>query len=147
MGTNYYLQKKDPKTGRCKDLHIAKTSGGWSPSLVGYNKDNCSWHEHHIVSWFDWKIFLRDQTQNKEGLIFDEYEDPITYEEFVSKIQSWQAGYSCDGSTSKNHAECALRGDFGNFYDSWDSPEEIRRRKLAYWIDPEGYSFHDGEFS
>jgi hypothetical protein len=146
MGTNHYLQIKK-SNGRCQDLHICKTSGGWSPSMRGYNKENHPWYEYDIRSWFEWKVFLRDQIQNKDGLIFDEYNDLLSYDEFVQKIESWQAGATCEGSGSKNHAECAINGEFGNLYEDRTNPEEIAKRKKVYWIDPEGYSFHDGDFS
>ena len=116
MGTNYYLQTKT-ETGRCKDVHICKTSGGWSPSLRGYSDDL------KIRSWFDWKLYLRDQTSNKGAIIFDEYDDPMFYAEFVKHIEAWQAGATTKGSTSKNHAAEALKGEFSRFWFSGDNPE------------------------
>lgn len=137
MGTNYYLQKKDPKTGRVKDMHICKTSGGWTPSMQGYIKD--SYNDIEIKTWLDWKLFLRDQLQNKEGLIFDEYDDLWAYTNFVRYIEGWQDSEMYHGRSKKNHAECALRGDF----DSWEDPNLEKNN----WIDPEGYSFGLQEFS
>lgn len=147
MGTNYYLQHKDPKTGRVQDLHICKTSGGWTPSLVGYNKDNNSYHLFDIRSWFDWKLFLRDQLQNKEGMIFDEYDEPWSYDKFIKHIEEWQTVDLINGKEKQNHAERALKGDFGTFWSNSDTLYEQEMLKKNYWVDPDGYSFHDGEFS
>ena len=138
MGTNYYLQGKNQETGRCRDLHICKTSGGWTPSMRGYSYQNDFFNVGPITSWFDWKLFLRNQTNNG-GIIFNEYDEPIQYKDFVKLIEDWQKAEDRNGGKKKNHAEHALSGEFGDLFTN--------NTTRQYWIDLEGYSFHDGDFS
>lgn len=137
MGTNYYLQKTNPENGRCKDMHICKTSGGWTPSMRGYSYDPITWEDDFAIkNWKEWKWFLLKETR-KGGIIFDEYDDPISLRKFFKKIEGWQhQEYQGKDRKLKNHAEEALKGSF-------DSDSHAKQ----CWIDPEGYSFHDGEFS
>jgi hypothetical protein len=146
MGTNYYLQRRDPKTGRCKDLHICKCSYGWTPSMRGYKKrdfNNELNQGESIESWKDWKWFLRKETSPAIGsLIFDEYDEPVEVFEFFSMIEKRQTedGYGNNiEHPKKNHAEEAAKGEFSNGVTDEHSK--------SCWIDSEGYSFHDGEFS
>ncbi len=143
MGTNYYLQKVNQETGRTKDIHICKTSGGWTPSMRGYRRDlyygDDSWHDDpKIESWRDWKWFLLKETK-KGGIIFDEYDDAISLKNFFKKIKEWQDPVWRSGLPKKNHAEEALKGEFSNGVT--DS------HAASCWVDDDGYSFHDGEFS
>jgi len=143
LGTNYYLQRRDPKTGRCKDLHICKCSYGWSPSMRGYNQKKNTWHEINIMSWADWKWFLRKETSDViGGMIFNEYDELIPYFDFIEMIERWKTipGYGgSEDRPKKNHAKEALAGNFSSGY--------IDEHAKSCWIDPEGYSFCDQEFS
>ncbi len=144
MGTNYYLQKLNPETKRTRDIHICKTSGGWTPSMRGYRQADYSWSNStaldylDIRTWRDWKWFLLKEIK-RGGIIFDEYDDPISLKDFFKKIKEWQAGECHDGTPKSNHAKEALKGSFSN--------GELDSHAKSCWIDPEGYSFHDGEFS
>ena len=148
MGTNYYLQRRDPKTGRCRDVHICKTSYGWTPSMRGYRDGDRSWMKPSypdyldIRSWRDWKWFLLKETHPEVGgLIFNEYDEPISLRAFFKMINDWQNkdGYGHGANKKKNHAEEAIKGEFSDGY--------IDEHARNCWIDPEGYSFHDGDFS
>ncbi len=144
MGTNYYLQHVNQETKRTRDVHICKTSGGWTPSMQGYrdkdhgwnNEDN--WTFKDIRSWRDWKWYLLKETK-KGSIIFNEYDEPLTLKEFIGHIESWQEGPSHNSEPKKNHAREAREGAF--------SEGEMDSHAKACWIDDEGYSFHDGEFS
>ncbi len=138
MGTNYYLQKVNPETGRTRDVHICKTSGGWTPSMRGYRGTENDWYDNNIQSWTEWKWYLLKETK-RGGIIFDEYDDPISIKKFFKKIKEWQFGEWRAGSPKKNHAEEARKGAF--------SEGEMDSHARSCWVDPEGYSFHDGEFS
>jgi len=144
MGTNYYLQQVNPDTKRTKDVHICKTSGGWTPSLRGYRdadygwSNNADWEYKDIRSWRDWKWYLLKEVK-KGGIIFDEYDDSVSLKDFFKTIREWQEGKMKDGTPKSNHARSALEGSF--------SDGVLDSHAKACWIDPEGYSFHDGEFS
>lgn len=132
MGTNFYLQRKVNAEGRRHDLHICKLSGGWTPSMQAYAMYD---HEPTIKTWFDWKMFLRNEIKNNEGLIFNEYDEYIPYDVFVKKIEEWQA-YGIANNYS-NHARCANEGQFGNDFTY----------NIDCWVDPQGYSFNLRDFS
>ncbi len=139
MGTNYYLQKINPETGRTRDVHICKTSGGWTPSMRGYRDTygNGDWYSNKIESWTEWKWYLLKETK-RGGIIFNEYDEPVTLKKFIRHIEEWQEG-EWDGRPKLNHANEARSGAF--------SEGEMDSHARACWIDPDGYSFHDGEFS
>ncbi len=143
MGTNYYLQKLNQKTKRARDIHICKTSGGWTPSMRGYRDADYGWNDQSdtdyldIRTWQDWKWYLLKETK-RGGIIFDEYDEPIPLKTFFKKIRAWQEG-EWDSRPKLNHANEALSGAF--------SEGEMDSHAKSCWIDPDGYSFHDGEFS
>jgi len=147
MGTNFYLQRRNPDTGRCSDMHIGKTSYGWVPNLVGYKKDVNIWsHDDipEIISWQDWKVFLLLEL-GKGGLIFDEYDEPLSYEEFIRRIETHLVHKLPNqlDRPLKNHAVSMLREEFRLAYSE---DEKIENRK-KYWIDDQGFSFSAVEFS
>lgn len=146
MGTNYYLQRKHPETGRCADVHICKTSGGWTPSMVGYKNEVNHYDLNvfnekdipEILTWVDWKVFLLQEIA-KGGLIFNEYDEPQTYQEFVVIIEGWQiAG---EKENHRNHAREVLYNGLDPTY--WQK-EDLHK---YYWIDDKGFSFSAMEFS
>jgi hypothetical protein len=137
MGTNYYLQKKVNRDGRRRDVHICKTSYGWYPHLQGYTHNSPG--EYPIItSWFDWKRFLRQEIKRNDGLIFNEYDELLSFDEFLSAIEGWQ----------KTAAASDWRNPF-NFENRKElnpyglSPEE----KKEEWLDPEGYWLSSRDFS
>lgn len=136
MGTNYYLQHEISPEGRVEDMHICKTSAGWVPSMVGY-KNYFTIHEKFtILSWLEWKLFLRSRIKDHGGKIFDEYNELIDLKDFIGHVTG-HMDYAKQGDCM-NHAEEALKGTFGVGY---------RPKSNEYWVDPEGYSFQTGEFS
>ncbi len=150
MGTNYYLQLKNQNTGRTKDIHICKCSYGWTPSLRGYKNEDVPFFNEpsgtmvlNIETWVQWKWFLLKETNEmRGGLIFNEYDELIDVHEFFRDIKRRQTedGYGNSlGHPKKNHAEEALKGEFSNGY--------IDSYAKTCWVDPEGYSFRNGEFS
>ena len=132
MGTNYYLQKKINEAGRRYDIHICKTSAGWYPHLQGYRNSFSQTHPV-ITSWFDWKTFLRAEVIRNEGLIFNEYDELIKYEEFVKTIEDWQNN--------------ALLGDWKNPFKSPNAFSNDHSFELDHWQDPEAYWLSSREFS
>ncbi len=138
MGTNYYLQKLHPETGRARDVHICKMSGGWTPSMRGYRDGENSWYQNSIQSWIEWKWYLLKETK-QGGIIFNEYDEPISLKEFFRRVMEWQNATMLDGVPKSNHSVEARKGAF--------SEGEMDSHARACWIDDEGYSFHDGEFS
>jgi hypothetical protein len=96
-----------------------------------------------IESWSQWKWFLRRETTKAAGgIIFNEYDEPVDLFDFFEMIERRQTedGYGNNPDTRKrNHAEEALAGEFSDGI----TDEHAR----SCWIDSEGYSFHDGEFS
>ncbi len=144
MGTNYYLQKLDSETKRARDIHICKISSGWTPSMRGYRdgeyvrQGEGDWYQNDLRTWLDWKWYLLKETK-KGGIIFDEYDEPISLKKFIKHIQTWQDGDCHDGTPKSNHAVEARKGSFSD--GIMDSHAE------SCWVDSEGYSFHDGEFS
>jgi len=156
MGTNFYLQRHDPKTKRCHDMHICKTSGGWTPSMHGYKMgvniyDPLLDSVPEIRSWREWKLFLLAEL-SRGSLIFDEYDEQFTYEEFVRRIEQHQEFYQTDG---KNHAEMMLEKiqyDIDNYAEidfsaNITTMRPSERELRYYWVDDEGYSFSAVEFS
>jgi hypothetical protein len=132
MGTNYYLQKKINKDGRRWDIHIGKTSNGWYPHLQGY-RNSFSQTYPVITSWFDWKTFLRAEVMRNEGLIFNEYDELIEYEEFVKIIEDWQNN--------------AILSNWKNPFNSSNSFSNGISLKLDHWQDPENFWLSSEEFS
>lgn len=147
MGTNFYLQRKNPENGRCTDLHICKLSYGWVPNMVGYTKDFNIWLGDdlpEIKTWTDWKWFLMQEIA-KGGIIFDEYDEPFTYEKFIKRVEN-HANKKTFGSNLnnqrplKNHAVEMLNGAFDNQIN-----EDTKKK---YWTDRnETFSFSAVEFS
>jgi len=133
MGTNFYLQRKVNADGRRQDLHICKISYGWTPSIQGYYGND--YNEPTLKTWFDWKMFLKNEVKNNEGLIFNEYDELISYSDFIKKIEDWQKhGVS---ENFNNHAVEAHSDSFGIDQEYKD----------GCWVDPQGYSFNTRDFS
>jgi hypothetical protein len=134
MGTNYYLQKKINDEGRRRDIHICKTSHGWYPHLQGYKNE---YDDNPIItSWFDWKTFLRAEVKRNEGLIFNEYDELLTLEEFIEMIENWQfLGDTSDWANPFNYPTKDI------------NPYSISHEIREEWLDPQGYWLSSREFS
>ena len=106
MGTNYYHRTKNCQTcGRCDEKHIGKSSVGWTFSFQGYDI---------IRSYKDWLVVLE-----KGGLIFDEYGDYLSINEFKTMVEAKR-------NAPKNHTK-----EYPN----------------NGWLDDRGNSFSDTDFS
>jgi hypothetical protein len=71
MGTNYYLAEN--RCDHCNRfdhiMHIGKSSMGWAFNFQGYR------HSYKpVLSWADWKEYLKDR------LIVDEYGTFVHYD-------------------------------------------------------------------
>jgi len=124
MGTNYYVA-----TNHCEccdrydeEYHIGKSSYGWAFSFRGYRPER-------LVSWKQWKEFLKDK------IIMDEYRERIDYDWFVQFIEKEKAPGFVNPTGRKN----LIHNDEGRA-SNWFSPEYD-------WDDEDGYSFSSREFS
>ena len=126
MGCNYYLRKNECKhCNRYDDIHIGKSSAGWTFSFRGYKdydyKDNG--FDNPVISWKDWKEILR-----KEDNIYDEYNQKISFKEFEKLVESKK-------EQPNNHVTYCEKE-----YADTDYLNHL-------WLDEEGNSFSDSEFS
>ena len=120
MGTNYYLHQ--PKCECCNrrenQLHIGKSSCGWTFSFRGYSEGEGGLN---IRSYKEWLKFLEIVLEKPGYEIQDEYGNKVTLEEFSSFVDMKR-------KEPRNHALMFLH--YGN-----------------EWVDEEGHSFSGGEFS
>ena len=154
MGTNYYLQKLDSETKRARDVHICKTSSGWTPSMRGYRdgeyvrQGEGDWYQNDIRTWLDWKWYLLKETK-KGGIIFDEWNDPIPLKEFFFLMQPDPAANP--NKKKKNHILESIKKSSKESLEKNSSEEGFEQDEIKWdevsWVDIEGYSFYDGEFS
>ena len=119
MGMNYYLElDKCPTCGHAKErIHIGKSSMGWSFSFHGIRDP---WSDYQVRSYQDWlELFSR-------GQIFNEDDEKIEIKDFKDMIERKKDG-------KKHMIECQIT-----------HPEHARK---DCWLDEEGNSFSEGEFS
>ena len=75
MGTNYYYKPNPcPTCGHGKEIHIGKSSGGWTFSFHG---------TYTIKAYSDWVSLFRSG-----GVIVDEYGSNKTIDEFCNLVAS-----------------------------------------------------------
>ena len=120
MGTNYYAQ-----VHRCKhcdhprsEIHIGKSSAGWTFSFHATDE---------LRSWAQWREFLG----RPEVEIRDEYERPVGFGEFCDLVESKR-------HEKRNHAKLMI---------ARDPQMGPLARSDGQFLDPEGHSFSEGEFS
>lgn len=129
MGTNYYVASNHCEC--CdrydEEYHIGKSSYGWAFSFRGYRPER-------LVSWKQWKEFLKDR------IIMDEYRERIDYDWFVQYIEGEKSPEFCHPSGKKNllHNEAGRIPSPSGY--TWFNPEYD-------WDDEDGYSFSSREFS
>lgn len=123
MGTNYYLRKNICACcDRYDKLHIGKSSSGWSFSFRGYRKQYDDDDIEEIKSFSDWK----EQFKVEGVKIFNEYGDEVTLQYLFELIESKRGG--------QNHTTyCKIH--------------HPRHAEADCWLDDEGNSFDDQEFS
>ena len=116
MGTNYYVVKNGPSVQT--PVHIGKSSIGW---MFNFQDQDEQWRDTPIV-WHTFnqvKDWLKKYTvDSKDYVIIDEYDDVVTYDEFVDMVEFKQNDPSC-------------RDNKDNF---------------TYSKNIDGYRFSDGEF-
>jgi hypothetical protein len=125
MGTNYYVAKNlcDCCKRHDEEYHIGKSSGGWAFTFQGYKYDG-------LVSWKYYKEFLQDK------IIMNEYGERIDYDWFVHFIETVKSpSYVNPDNGNKNHLHNDAARKSGYFNPEHD------------WVDEDGYSFSDREFS
>ena len=88
MGTNYYAVRKRPTTD--SPIHIGKSSFGWK---FGFQAQNETWHEPPVV----WRSFdevcewlYKYTVQSEEYVIIDEYDEIISYDDFIQLVEEKQ---------------------------------------------------------
>ena len=117
MGTNYYWFKEEIKGKNIfpdAGLHVGKLSCGWVFHFQAYP-------ELSLTSFSAYKKLL------KEGFIYDEYNNRISYKKFIKLIKSTLP----DGVTHESE-------DDGN--------NQLRLAGFFEWLD-EGFIFSIGDFS
>lgn len=134
MGTNYYFTKAEPEA---KALHIGKSSSGWCFSLRVHR-------DAGINTLEDWKSVWAT------GSIKDEYGEPVTAAEMLSKIteRSWK------GPDEPMDPE--MRSAFGSWLIFHHSntgevgPRGLTRHKLGGMVVGHGegtWDYLEGDFS
>ena len=133
MGTNYYVKRDPcPHCGRSDDrLHIGKSSFGWTFTFQGTET---------IRSEADWRAELA----KPDVIIQDEYDRPVTQEEFWLMVESkrgaeWNHArdvYDPDSAYTK-HEQQHYPGFRGHVHPGPDHE----------WLDDKGNSFSLGDFS
>lgn len=125
MGTNYYARLNHCACcGRYDETHVCKSLR----SFRGYRRDP-AWPDDPdpvpvgvVESWQDWKRVLT----STDARIWDEYGREHDKAEFIASIDA----------TSPEHRGSQYRWLIEHGYT-------LDRD----WLDPEGFDFHDGEFS
>ena len=118
MGTNFYYfkDKITEQMDPCSGLHIGKCSGGWVFNFEAHPQEN-------LMSVKQYRKFL------KEGVIYDEYGDLISYKNFWKKVES------------------TLKSEFGYKPHTFDDDGvQLHFQAAVEWLD-EGFVFTLGDFS
>lgn len=126
MGTNYYYHMNVcPHCKRAdKPIHIGKSSAGWTFSFRGYRKD---YEDRKITSYAEWLTFLTSNI----GEIRDEYGETISLEDFKKMVEAKR-------SAKYNHTTYCLAATH---------PGDRQHALESCWLDSEGNSFSESEFS
>lgn len=141
MGTNYIVElNKCECCNRSDKIQIGKSSYGWAFNFRGYKNtygeietdDNIYIKvpaDFELVSWNQWKEFLKDKS------IFDEYGETISFDDFVTYVEGCKSPDYTDayGHKNKDHIDCVLNEP--KWYD------ESYRDENLHWHDENGYSF------
>ena len=138
MGTNHYVRSEaaqpKPTCPTCNhtperpeplELHISKSYR----MFQGYREaDGNTTPYGEIVSVQDWSDVLRGERGGPPLRIFSEYGDEWTVDQFLDAV------YETD------------RAERGRQY-RWMVDHYPAEQRQQDWLDPEGFSFHGGEFS
>jgi hypothetical protein len=122
MGTNYYHRTNICEhCNRYNEHHIGKSSGGWTFSFHGERNPESNSLGGVVISFSDWKSRLR------KGKIFDEYGDEISFNEFIELVE--------------------MKKDEKNNQTKHCRVSHPAYAKENCWLDEDGNSFSEGEFS
>jgi hypothetical protein len=124
MGTNYYHEVElCDKCHNADRIHIGKSSAGWTFSF-------------HVLdgvrSWKDWQEVL-----SSGGRIVDEYGSEYTLDDLRKLVEAKRL--PLEDGPPRNHAE---EFSMSRLYRTYGGYPEGR-----HFLDPEGHSFSEGEFS
>lgn len=123
MGINYYHRSNICECcGRYNEKHIGKSSGGWTFSFRGYRKAYEDDDIIEIKSYAEWLVLLQSG-----GLIFDEYDREVSLADFKALVDAKR-------TEKLNHT----------IYCRVEYPAHAERN---CWLDEQGNSFDDNEFS
>ena len=124
MGTNYYARYEICECcKRYEELHIGKSSAGWSFSFRGYSEE---YMLYGVKSFDDWKRVIKEHNMK----IYDEYGNYITLDEFIGIVESKKGGENLFTYSKKNGVQSSI-------------DLSVLERM---WLDNEGNSFSDMEF-
>ena len=151
MGTNYYIAENHCGCCNRKDLiHIGKSSVGWAFNFRGHRNtygeisvDNFSRgtipypYDVDLISWENYKQVLKDKT------IINEYDDIISYDDFVTMIETYKSPNYVDsqGRKNKDHIISILEDE--RYYPVHSEYKDLSK----HWHDNLGYSFSSIDFS
>ena len=92
MGTNFYAVKNRPSV--TEPIHIGKCSIGW---LFHFQAQDEPFYEPPVVwnTYKQVKEWLRDNTQSGEYVIMDEYDNIVSYNDFISLVEERQNDKRC----------------------------------------------------
>lgn len=96
MGTNYYVVQNRPTTK--EPIHIGKSSFGW---MFLFQSQNETWNDPPIVwnTYAQVKDWLKKHTvDTNEYVIMDEYDEIISYDDFVTMVEKKQKDKMCRGN-------------------------------------------------
>ena len=125
MGTNYYHRTHICEhCDRFDEHHIGKSSGGWTFGFHGEREEDSELNSlgRVVASFDDWKLLFLEEGSK----IIDEYGEEISVAEFIQMVEKKK-------SETLNHTE----------YCKVAHPS----LKPINWLDNEGNSFSEGEFS
>jgi len=133
MGTNYYLHVNICKhCNRYDEIHIGKSSCGWTFSFQGYEDETVGRSEKgeeiilNIMSYKGWVKFL-EQEIKKGGKIFNEYKEEISFKDLKKMVKEKRKDkFNQTIYCREHHSEYA---------------------RESCWLDDEGNSFSKGDFS
>ena len=134
MGTNYYKQSKACEAcgHRKTSSHIGKSSWGWSFSFRGHYDSPRSYQE-----------WLRELEDPKCEIV-NEYGEVISLDDFKELVENKKNDLNhtrmVQGHPVTEKERKHMQENPSNFYRTDD------HHSKQCWIDPEGHSFHDGEF-
>lgn len=103
MGTNYYAVRNRPTTQ--EPIHIGKSSIGWPFNFQSHNE---TWEDPPVVwnSFNQVKDWLKKYTvDSTEFVIIDEYDEIISYDDFIDLVESKQKDEHCR-SNPDNFSYC-----------------------------------------